>query len=277
MRDDSLTFRDLIVRVAELDGKAKQPTAPDQVADLPEDAYELDRIKRAINDGLREIVRAYPRWRSLRPTLSITLPYTPGANNINNDSSMLRLPYNYQIIPLGEWTAVAADGSNNVGMLRFVHESMIIADLARYPTRTGVPRYCSLEPVAPNGKERRNERRMMIRVTPRPDRDYVLQGQVQSQVVELVEMEDRCPLGAIHDLTIIDAAMYVLTRNGADPQKKADYTTRFANAIEASMGADREIAPERLGTLEDGTVIGDNEDLYKTALPATFCGAEVTF
>ena len=58
--DHSLTFRDLILRVAELNATSDESGT---TVGPPTDAIELDRIKRAINDAAADIARkASWRW-----------------------------------------------------------------------------------------------------------------------------------------------------------------------------------------------------------------------
>ena len=80
--DHSLTFRDLQVRVAEMDGTATQSgtaVAP------PTDAVALERLKRAINDAAANVARK-ASWLWLRQTHTITLD-PDGAAVDNIDSS----------------------------------------------------------------------------------------------------------------------------------------------------------------------------------------------
>jgi hypothetical protein len=70
--DHSLTFRELQVRVAEMDGTTDDSGS---AVGVPTDAIALDKLKRAINDAAADIARK-ASWLWLRQTIVITLAPT---------------------------------------------------------------------------------------------------------------------------------------------------------------------------------------------------------
>lgn len=71
----ALTYQDLIIAVAEQLGVAYYGAAGDEAAQVPTDAYELDRVKRFVQDGIRMFIADSPPagWRWQRPLASIVL------------------------------------------------------------------------------------------------------------------------------------------------------------------------------------------------------------
>ena len=109
--DTSLTFQDLILRVAEETRFAKYDDSnPNSPAQIPTDRGILDKIKRAINDGISLMARDYPKWTSLRPQVSFLMS-TDGTGPLNlpnpitgePDPSIYRLPWYITGRPINGW------------------------------------------------------------------------------------------------------------------------------------------------------------------------------
>ena len=74
--DSTLTYKDLLIRVAEAAGIASYinpADAADNTAQVPTDPHNLDLCKRAVNDGLDQFYLSNPRWSFLKPTVSLSL------------------------------------------------------------------------------------------------------------------------------------------------------------------------------------------------------------
>lgn len=69
----SLTFGDLIIRVAEFLGMADYSGG---AAAVPSVAHDLDLCKRYVNDGYRRFINANPRWQFLTPLITLTFAPT---------------------------------------------------------------------------------------------------------------------------------------------------------------------------------------------------------
>ena len=71
----ALTYQDLILVVAEQLGIAYYGPNGDQIAQIPVDAYELDRCKRFVQDGIRMFISDAPPdgWRWQRPLAEVDL------------------------------------------------------------------------------------------------------------------------------------------------------------------------------------------------------------
>lgn len=74
MSDSTLTlsFQDLIIRVAEFLGIAYYGAAGDQAAAVPTNTHDLDLCQRLVNDGYRKFTNANPNWTFLTPLFTIT-------------------------------------------------------------------------------------------------------------------------------------------------------------------------------------------------------------
>lgn len=71
----ALAYGDLILELAELLGVAYYGAAGDEIAQVPTDVYELDRLKRLVNGGIRMFIADAPAdgWRWQRPLAEVDL------------------------------------------------------------------------------------------------------------------------------------------------------------------------------------------------------------
>jgi len=100
-----LTFRDLIIEVARKIGIAYYGDDGTEVAQVPNDAHDLDECRRHVNNAIRMFVNDGPNpngWRWLRPVGSFTIWGT-----INADSSKTVTSAGYD--PLTEKTTLVAN------------------------------------------------------------------------------------------------------------------------------------------------------------------------
>ena len=168
--DHSLTFRDLILRVAELNATSDESGS---TVGPPTDAIELDRIKRHINDAAADIAR-YASWRWLRQTFTITLaPDGDSVDNIASDATRYALHPGVVSAPFGRvvWNHPENSGG---GTVLSTHTDRLLHMLATSPDATGAPRYCAVRPAIGVATPAGGRSRIELLVWPTPDLAYTL-------------------------------------------------------------------------------------------------------
>lgn len=262
--DDGLNFRDLIIRVAELEGTASMPTTAGGDIDVPSDEYELKRTKQAVNDGISELVRAYPKWRCLRQSVTQTfLASGASAQNINGSAGRVRLSNQWQMVPQGDW-AVRTTGGDQLrsSKLKVCPLSEVLALQVTDTLVTTLPQRVGIGPPEGVQDDRNIRRGTEMALWPVPTVDVVVSGTVRLRVAKLVELTDLCPFGAQHDLAIVAFARWVLSRASDDQNliqiRKADAD----DALAKSMALDQEETLPSLGRSFDGSEQNDDCQPY---------------
>lgn len=251
--DTSLTFRELLTRVAEeCDWAYYDPNNPDSPADIPRDRQLLDKMKRGVNDGLRRLYRAYS-WSFLRPAVSIPLT-TDGAGpfNIDSDATMYALPWNVQGRPLNGWqwgltdqtiSGKAADCSIEAVNLKHLSVNSI-----------GYPQMIGLAPFPQSG-DSGDRQRYYFRVWPTPQDAYTVQATFLQTPIAMVQLTDRHVAGAMHDETVLAFALLAVKEHDAkDPAMRQTYKDRADRALAESIRVDQENVPRSIGRMSDPSI-----------------------
>lgn len=252
--DSTLTFQDLILRVAREVGYAVAK-ADGSGEDIPSGKI-LQRIKDAINDGREDFYRAYPHWTFLREGISIALSTTPTAWNVEGDTTRVRLPWYVQIPPLTEWIYSLVSGGAG-GRVRVVHLDDVLRAYANTADLTsGLPMMIAQEH-SPGADHQPGVRRPIImRVWPKPDQSYTLTAESGRVVfAKMMDLSDREPAGSMHDQAIISRAIYRFRRaNNADnamlKRLDEDSQAEFARSI----ALDQQNVPD-MGVMHDPSVL----------------------
>ena len=124
----ALSFYDLILRVAERAGMAYYGSDGQGKALVPIDAYNLDKCKRIVNDGIRLFTSNPPSggWKWQERIASVVLdPDGTGGDNIDSDPARYILPQHFGGQVDGPITY--AKLTNNAGLIDWVHPSTIDA------------------------------------------------------------------------------------------------------------------------------------------------------
>ncbi|NBW11582.1 MAG: hypothetical protein EBR82_26485, partial [Caulobacteraceae bacterium] len=212
-RDNSLTFRDLQIRVAELANLASHSGT---VAAPPSDTLALDQIKRAINDAAANVARK-ASWLWLRQSHTITLDEDgTGVDNIAGDSTRYALHPSVQSAPYGRVTwrnAAQTDG----GKVFSTSTDQLLYMLARDSQTTGAPRYISVQPAIGVSTPSGARPRMELRVWPKPSEAFTLTCEFSVTPVPLSLDTDRGIWPPYMDLPIVRAAFAAMLKY-ADPQ-----------------------------------------------------------
>lgn len=185
--DHSLTFRELQVRVAEMDGATDESGT---AVGPPTDAIALDKVKRAINDAAVEIARK-ASWLWLRQTIVITMaPDGDAADSIDADATRYALPPQVVSAPYGRVTWKNADATDG-GKVFSTSTDQLLYLAARDPNTTGAPRYVSVQPAYGVNTPAGSRPRMELRVWPKPAEAYTITCEFSVTPVPLVNDSDR--------------------------------------------------------------------------------------
>jgi hypothetical protein len=252
--DNSWTFADLKLRLAEACDVATQGTGADNRSEVPSDPNTLDRLSRAINDAAKDFARNRHRWTWLCPTLSITLePDADGSLSIAGDSRRYRLPVNVISAPVGRMTWRDPSSSYG-GRVTDSHIDRVWEYISRAPSLKGQPLYASVW--TSNDREITVGERppMELVVYPAPDLAYTIRSRFRVDVPRLVNNDDRGIWGSIHDQTVLAIAVTKFMSVRED-----GYATAVAlaeQAIAKSIEVDMEMHAKRLGSSEEGQMLG---------------------
>lgn len=259
--DTSLTFRDLILRVAEETNFALyDDSSPDSPAAIPTDRVVLDKIKRAVNDGIDLLARAYTKWTSLRPQVSFLMSTDgTGPLNLKNpitqepDPSIYRLPWYITGRPINGWN-FASTGSNFTGRVQDCDPERI--DYYQRASQTSsYPRFASIVPSPSTGDTGADRQTKAVRFWPSPDQAYQITARFLIHPPPMIELDDRHIFGASHDQTVLAFAMLSFKRHDAkDASMRATYQDRADRALAESIRIDQEGAPRTMGSMTDPSI-----------------------
>lgn len=246
MQDGGLTFRDLVLRLAEALNIALYPTGNDNRAQIPADPNRLDKCKRFINDGAREFLAAtrhpYTKrmvsWNFTAPVIEHT--FATGTNRV-------RLLASITSAPRGSirWR----DQQNGGGEVYNIDHSRLLSIEASKPTSSGPPLYCSVVPA--RGSNVGERPGMDLAIFPKPDRTITLSARYRLGYTPFVDMAERGFWGADHDLTVL--AFAVARAKAMDmPDEYPAAALERDRLLAHSMDIDAMSRPRTLGTLERG-------------------------
>lgn len=255
--DSTLTYKDLLIRVAEAAGIASYinpADAADNTAQVPTDPHNLDLCKRAVNDGLDQFYLSNPRWSFLKPTVSLSLSSTgvsPASYPGDTTHSRYLLPWYIQGNQRTPWTWSYATAKGSVVRSTSMHD---VRARHAHSVAAGPPMLCAVDvsdaPV-PVGARPLWE----LRVWPRPDRDYVMESQFDIQPRGLAELGERVVAGARHDQTVIAFCIAQLARSHGAPdsiRSQLEYWDNHRGVLLAqSLAFDAEQDAGSLGVMND--------------------------
>lgn len=165
----ALTFYDLILRIAERAGMAYYGTDGQGKALIPIDAYNLDRCKRIVNDGIKMFIAHPPSggWRWQRRMASVLLyPDGSGTDNIDSDAARYLLPQHFAGQVDGPINYLAE--TNHSTVITWTHPS-IIDERRSVTVTTGYPTLAAYRPYAPaSAPALASNRRWELLLDPQP-------------------------------------------------------------------------------------------------------------
>lgn len=242
------TFEWLIRWVAEKYGVADQNSA---VSGIPTDAHNLDKVKRAVNDGYREFIGLDPEWTFRNRTFTIaTNSAGTGPENVGNSAAIYRLPRWVQRKPRGEFQYLDVSSQYPI---------IIPVDLKTIRARrqvnaiSGPPQYCCVQPTDPADGFAGEGTTFTVIFWPAPDATYELESTAYAVPYDMVELGERHIAGAEHDLTI---AAYGLKHMCMDPATESGRLAAArdicAEMLAISRAADAPARVGRRGVSRDG-------------------------
>lgn len=245
-----LSFKDLIIRVSEAAGVQRAPTAAGETAGTPTSTHHLDKVKRAINDGINVLLRDYPKWHGLRETYSISIdPANPGADAVGGDIAVQRLGPAISLAPNGKWTASSTSG------YRVKLQTVALVELLSQSPLTAFPAMVAFEPLR---RESQNDAPVWaVRIWPTPAEAITLTGLANLKPARMVDDDERHPLGAEHDMTVVHAALVEMYRGHTDRAVIEAAKQDYQMALASSRALEEQREPACLGQ----AVVGNSQAL----------------
>lgn len=259
------TFKQHLIELAETFGTV---VATDEGPALPDNAYELDKLKRKFNEGLSLIALANPEgWFCLRRIEEITIGGDSPEGLLDaEDSSRYRLAPGVSGEPEGDWEW-SAPGENRCGDALSTGWNEVSRLLANDDC-TGEPQLVSVQPATRSNNEQGAPRvYWTMRVYPRPDMEYLMCAQFTIAVEPLVENEQLHPFGALMDPLVQAAAKWASVMNDSTNARYPLFQEQYESRLAEARLIDRKNAPKRL--MERGGIRGGMHSMRRF----TFNGA----
>jgi len=251
--DTSATFRKLQLDLAVEVGLAEYDATTGK-ADVPTDAEGLRLIKASVNEGLKRLARAWPKWSRLEHRVQITFDTDgAGALNINNEAHRYRLPPFITSSPKGNWTFI--DSASVYTQIVHTSYDQVRRYIASSGQTTGTPTISGMKPYEPEAGDDRQGFEVIF--WPIPSTAYTVEAQFRVVVHDLIDDFARHPFGAEHDLAILKCAVESFRRRDEeDPQAYARAKQDMLEAIAESIELDKQLeVPRRLGPLSDPSLV----------------------
>jgi hypothetical protein len=272
--DTGLTFRDLILRVADPGMVDESGNTPQ----IPSDPADLERCMRFVNDGRRAFyAQMGPDAEFKRQLLEVEFSATADENTVAGDTRRQKLPW-YITGGAGNSSACWSQGSTEGAELLVVHHDRIAAAWARSPSDTGAPQMVAFARGSINGTAAKHRPGYELQVDRLPDAaaasPYVVKVRVDLACVDMVQLEEAEPAGPDHDSTIIAFARFERFKNSPDAAVVASATAERDRALIASRNLELAKRPKDLGQLENGWEPVPTPRAGRTYV-ATFDGVEI--
>lgn len=246
-----ITLADMLKDLAERVGEAKWGTGADNRITIPADPAMRDRLIRSLNSGRRELYSRLPQAHCFQPILTMTLNAAgTGALNIGADPAKYRLPYAVEGLAGGQWNWKTSDQSGWGGTVRQVHQSDVsgLHSAASSANTQGLPQVMAFALGALNGPNEPGRRTAhFLWVWPKPDLDYIIEGQARIIFSPLTELDDLEPMGQGHVESVLTFAERAWHVGRCDPEQWATLQQRAETAIDVSRDIDNQQRAQTLG------------------------------
>lgn len=238
----SLTFQDMILRVAEFLGIVAQ--AADGTAAIPTDAADLELCKRIVNDGYRRFMTSdvanKHKWQWMQPLISITFDPT-GVTCVNNEAYRYYAPDGFFGHLLAPWT-YDTTGRRVIG----ITSEARIRELRALTGTSGDPNLAAHRPIREAVMPSQKTRRWEIIFYPTPSAVFTVSARAKLLPLKLVELTDKAIAGPQHDEAVLAASLYEAEIQ-RDSNTNGSQANRWRDALARSISTDREAIPKRLG------------------------------
>ncbi len=186
---------------------------------LPDDEYELGKLKTKYNEGLTLMAMSKTNgWYALNPVVPVKLTTnTTSSEIIEGDISRYRLPAWVSGQPLGQWTWTLDNGSMAGRCTSRAWGD--ITNMLAMNRGGGIPRFVACMPQDERLSDNSTRKTWQIRVAPKPNQAYTLSAKFRRSIVTMSELGDRHAFGALHDLTVLAAAKWAYMKDETDPRR----------------------------------------------------------
>ena len=250
--ESSKTFQQLMLELADPFGLAEYGAAGDEVAQLPDDAETLRKLKTCVNNAYKLFLRSDPNWTFLiYPQVITTNSDGLGPDNIDGDAARYRLPPPIRTKPQTNLVFMdhVAWGEVQTWTPRLVRNRQ------QSRTTTGRPQYAGYRkiPVAEGIDEPKVSWEVLF--WPTPDGVYSLEGEFRILPYDMVDLDEQHVAGADHDYAILAAAKYLWAKDDSERANElATYAADWAQALNDSKALDKRLRPTRERVLRDPSV-----------------------
>ena len=243
-----------MLRVAKRVGWAAQG---ENGRELPTKVTTLDDLRQAVNDavewfwgGCGEERR---KWRWLTRPLSIAL-----ATTATDPRSIAESTYHFMLGASIAGPALGKEGAywtagTSTGKATRVGVSILNAELAESPGRTGPPRMYALDMIDAPGAAAAGGTAWTLKVFPKPDESYTLFVPVRREFARFTDPKLAVPWPKVHDRLIVMRAVIEANANGSlsESMDIAAAQVELAGAVRASVFADNQIDGSYVGQFID--------------------------
>lgn len=246
-----LTLDDLILALGERHGLVRFESGSDNRAKPITDPATRDRLTRAINTARREIYSRMPDAFCFQPRMQITCdPAGASPLAIDADPAKYALPRYVQGLAGGRWTWTLNDSAGHGREMMQVHPSDIAGMhyTANSGQTTGFPTHLAyvMERVAAAAEPGRKVAHH-IWIYPKPDKAYILEGQVRVMFAPLTAGNDLEPMGQQHIETILAFAERAFRFNQCEPAEWATIEANCDRAMTISINLDNNQRAQTVG------------------------------
>jgi len=245
------TFRDLVLRVSEYLGVTHYGTAGGEIAQVPTNVHDLDLCKRIVNDGIKMLVAANPKWHWVRRTCTLLLDVDgDGPLNVEGDVGRYMMPADFNGDASGDWTF--DQGSNVPPFIKSVPETFIRRQKSIGSNESGIPYWAAFRRLDRSLVAMGSPRRWEVIFYPEPGTAYTVLYRYRASFDRLIDLDlDYSPAGGEMDPALLAACLATaeLDRDDVAGARKQFYDQQLLNA----RAIDVKAAPKNLGQNLDAT------------------------
>lgn len=246
--DTTITFRQLRIRVAEALGVAYYGSDGTQSAQPPQDLHDLNRVDRAITDGLATFYGAHD-WYWLQPVVTVTLsPDGTGLSNIDSDPARYRMPWYVQGPPTGH-IKVELEGGGSTYDIPHASLTTVIEETGRTHKVASMPVVAGFGPYVGAGDRASDVRGWEMRVAPKPDRAHKIYAEYRISAPELVIPSQKHVAGSANDSAVIAACLRSAFVGHPDMARFAAYDAEYQQRLGEAIRRDARNRPSNHGSV----------------------------
>ena len=238
----SLTFRDMIVRVAEYLGIAHYGVNGNEVAQAPTQSHDLDLCKRLVNDGWRRFCGSWHHWQWMHPTFTITFDPTGVTGTVNLEAWRYHLPDGFY----GDMTSNFTYGTSGPAARIELTTEEHIRELRAGGASTGTPQLYAVRPITvPVWSFGRPGWEAIFYPTPSGTETVTARCRIWPNQMGSLNITDKPNCGFQHDATVLAAAIAEAELQ-QHPGRAGTKYEEFKEALRNSINLDLRSTPRRM-------------------------------